>query len=160
MFGHGPDNITLVEPEPAVVNLLVALAQALEPRYVIETGCYHGSTSAAIGRVLDGGSMDTMDIDQYSVDLAKEATHGLPVTVHFCSSLDFIPVQPIDFAFLDSGIGNLRTRELQHFTPYLMSNAIIAIHDSRDIAIDYSDLDWRSVNLPTPRGLLLLQRRD
>ena len=154
MFGHAISDQIRVEAEPGVVYFLAALVKALCPRYVIETGCYHGTTSAAIGEALDVGTLDTMDIDFHSVELASAYTQSLPVTVHHCSSLDFAPTQPIDLAFLDSD-PYIRFQEAEYFRPFLAPDAILAIHDSRDM--QWTDLDWRWVNLPTPRGLLLLQ---
>ena len=154
MFGHSISDAAGIEVEPQVVGFLVALVEALRPRYVIETGCYHGTTSAAIGEALIVGSLDTMDIDSYSVELATAFTQGLPVTVHHCASLDFTPSQPIDLAFLDSD-PDIRLHELEHFAPYLAPDAIVAIHDSRDLPQPKEG--WRWVNLPTPRGLLLVQ---
>lgn len=153
-FGHGDTDIALIEAHPAERVLLTALVRALCPRYAIETGCYHGTTSAAIGASLDIGHLDTMDTDEYSVGLARQACVGLPVTVHHCDSLDFIPAAPIEFAFLDSGIGRQRLVEAAHFRPYLAPEGIVAMHDSRDLAWP---LGYRFVNLPTARGLLLLQ---
>lgn len=154
MFGHSISDAAGIEVEPQVIGFLVALVEALRPRYVIETGCYHGTTSAAIGQALLVGSLDTMDIDERSVGLAREACAGLPVTVHWGDSLTFVPTQPIDFAFLDSD-PYIRLRELEHFAPYLAPDAVVAIHDSRDLPQPKEG--WRWVNLPTPRGLLLVQ---
>jgi predicted O-methyltransferase YrrM len=155
MFGHSPENAAVAEAEPEVVGLLRTMIRAIQPRYVIETGCYHGTTSRAIGEALTIGHLDTMDIDSYSVDIAHRATMGLPVTVHHSSSLDFIPDRPIDFMFLDSGIGDLRARELSHFYLWTHKDTVVAMHDSRDLPWP---IGWRHVNLPTPRGLLLLQQ--
>jgi predicted O-methyltransferase YrrM len=152
-FGHSPANATVIEAEPQVVEFLVALVKALNRRYVIETGTYHGTTAKAIGRAI-GGHLDTIEIDEYSANLARQEVLFLPVTVHHMSSLDFKPDRPVDFAFLDSGV-EIRKLELDHFRPFLAQDHLIAFHDSRDIR---PDLDgWRWVDLPTPRGLLLLQ---
>lgn len=154
MFGHGSSDVATIEVDADELALLCGLVRALRPRYAIETGSYHGTTSAAIGRELAIGSLDTMETDEYSVGMARQACVGLPVTVHHCDALDFIPTQPIDFAFLDSGIGDQRLRELDYFAPYLASNAIVAMHDARDLPWPQG---WRFVNLPTCRGLLLLE---
>lgn len=155
MFGHGQTDIALIEAHPAERVLLTALVRALCPRYVIETGCYHGATAWSIGSALDIGHLDTMDIDDYSVGLARQACVGLPVTVHHCDSLDFMPDRPIDFLFLDSGVGDQRVKELDHFAPYLAPEGIVVMHDSRDLPWPNG---YRFVNLPTARGMLVLAR--
>lgn len=158
MAGHSPANVVATQAEPATVGLLSWLVSSLSPRYVIETGCYEGRTSKAIGAALDIGFLDTMDIDEYSVEVARLECLGLPVTVHECSSLEFIPRAPIEFAFLDSDIGDTRLLELERFRPFLAPGATVAIHDARDLWTTWPALDgWRWITLGTPRGLLLLQ---
>jgi predicted O-methyltransferase YrrM len=154
MFGHAPVDAQRIEVEQPVVDLLVSLVRSIQPRYVIETGTYHGTTAKAIGEALEVGHLVTVEIDAVGVELSREATIGLPVTVIHGSSLDFIPDRPVDFAFLDSGV-DVRLLELEHLRPHLAPDAVMAMHDSRDL---WPQLDgWRWVNLPTPRGLLLFQ---
>lgn len=159
MFGHGPANALAIEVEDAVAEFLGSLCAALRPRYAIETGTYHGKSAGAISERLEIGHLDTIEIDEYSVDLARERLRSLPVTVHHCSSLDFIPKAPIEFAFLDSGIGDIRFRELEHFGSYMAEDATVAIHDSLGLWSEWVPAPgWRWINLRTPLGLLLLQK--
>lgn len=156
MFGHGPANVAVIEAEREVGFLLGALVAALNPRYVIETGTYHGFTARCMAENLAVGWLDTMETDSYSVGIATEALVGLPATVHQGDSLDFTPDRPVDFAFLDSGIGDQRLFELSHFEPFLAPTATVAIHDAKSLALEIPP-GWRCVNLHTPLGLLLLQ---
>jgi predicted O-methyltransferase YrrM len=133
--------------EPQTVELLVSLVKALRPRYVIETGTLRGDTARAIGGSLDIGHLDTIDTDDYGV------VFDGPVSFCHMDSRDFIPDRPIDLAFLDSD-PNIRFEEAEHFRPFLAPDGLIAIHDSRDFG---RPDDWRWVQIPTPRGLLLLQ---
>ena len=158
MFGHTYFDTLRIEVEPETVRLLVCLVDALDPLYVVETGCYHGTTSVAIGHALRRGHLDTMDIDEVSMATAGELCKGLPVTVHHCSSFDFIPIMAVDLAFLDSGIGDTRLREMEHFRPFMAVDGLVAIHDAVDLWDPWPELaGWRWVRLGTPRGLLLAQ---
>ncbi len=155
MFGHSPANVAATVPEAEVLTLLHVIVKALRPRYVVETGTYHGASAAAIGSALDIGLMDTLEIDQYSVDVATRVLVDLPVTVHHCRSLDFIPRAPVEFAFLDSGIGDMRMQELEHLRPFLAPSALVAMHDAHDLWKPQAG--WRFVSLATPQGLVLIQ---
>ena len=158
MFAHSAAEVHVYETEYESEALLVGFCKALRPPYVLETGSFHGKTSAAIGRALTVGRLDTIEIDSYSVERAREATVGLPVTVHHCSSLDFIPPMEINLAFLDSA-PDIRLQELEHFRPYLGAGAVVAIHDARDIWAEWpAFVGWRWLNIGTPKGLALLQR--
>jgi predicted O-methyltransferase YrrM len=155
MFGHGPGISAVVEPKAEEVRVIASLVSALCPRYVIETGTYEGRTARAIGECLEIGHLDTMDTDQESVRLSRKEVEGLPVTVHHCSSLDFIPDRPIDLAFLDSDIWDIRFKELGHFRPFLAPLGIVAIHDTRSL-IDRPS-GWQRIDLLTANGLSLFQ---
>ena len=99
MFTHGDPERW--EAEPEVVVLLASIVKSIQPNYVVETGCYHGTTTKALAEALDFGHLDTMDTDISSVTAATGLCCDLPVRVHHCSSLEFVPEQPIGFAFLD-----------------------------------------------------------
>jgi predicted O-methyltransferase YrrM len=162
MFGHTPEDAAKVEVEPEVLVLLVALVGALHPNYIIETGTYQGTTAKAIGEVLaaqGNGEMDTMEICEQCVDTARLKVAGLPVTVHHDSSLNFVPKKPIDFAFLDSNVGDVRFQELKRFAPHMAPQGIVAIHDAKGLwPAKPSFKGWRWVRLTTPLGLALFQR--
>jgi predicted O-methyltransferase YrrM len=159
MFAHGPQGVIDAQPAPVEVEFLRALVDVLDIRYAIETGCYHGTTAAAIGRTLStSGWLDTMDTDEYSVGLARQECVGLPVGVHHCSSLDFTPDCPVDLLFVD-GDPALRGADLAHFAPHMVPLGLAVVHDAKHLAFKADDLGgWDWVNLPTPRGMLLLQR--
>lgn len=141
--------------EPQTVEFLVSLVRSIAPQYVIETGTFHGDTAKAIGGALGIGRcfFDSIEIDQQSVDIARANLDRTDVRVRHMDSRDFIPDRPIDLAFLDSD-PNIRFEEAEHFRPFLAPDGIIAIHDSRDLTRPDG---WRWVQVPTPRGLLLLQ---
>lgn len=162
IFGHSPAEVKAFEVEPEVQAFIAALIGAVKPRYVIETGSYEGTTAKTIGTALaaqGNGELDTMDICGQCISITTKKTSGLPVSVHHISSLEFIPKKPIDIAFLDSDVGDLRFRELQRFKQYMSPKGIVILHDADNLWSEHLSLkDWRWLRLNTPVGLALFQR--
>lgn len=117
--------------ECEVSELVGAFVRALQPDYVIETGTAHGFTAKSIGEALKRnghGHLDTLEIDPRLVDEAAARCAGLPVTVHLCSSLEFVPRAEVGFAWFDSLL-NLRIPEFERYRPHMDPGVIVGFHD-------------------------------
>lgn len=145
--------------EVEVSRFVGALVDLLHPNRVLETGTYLGHTAGAIGFALRSqhfGHLDTIEQDATLAETARRKLTHLPVTVHRCHSLDFIPEYTYDLFFLDSDIED-RVKELSHFRRFASRRAVVALHDSRNATLQRALRDFAYVDFPTPRGLALLR---
>ena len=152
--------------EIEVTRLIAAFVGALQPDLVIETGTNTGQTSEAIGRALAAnghGRLVTCEIDTAMVWAARDRCKGLPVTVEQMQGVDYLPLEPVGFLFLDSH-AHKRHLELEHFLPHLEAGAVIAVHDtaSHHPVMDYLRpfIDAQRIvglTLRTPRGVSFFQ---
>jgi hypothetical protein len=149
--------------EAEVTALVAAFVTALQPDYVVETGTNIGHTAYAIGRALQEsgrGRLVTCETDPNFVEVARRRCEGLPVEVHHGSSLDWIPDQPIDFAFFDSLV-QIRADELLRYLPTMHANTVVGFHDTGPHHPVMSYLEPLVAQrvleplllLPTPRGV-------
>jgi predicted O-methyltransferase YrrM len=154
--------------ENEVLDGLYGLVRLLQPEYVVETGTHHGRASEQIGEALlknGHGRLDTIELDPKNVEIARGRLSDLPVTCHVMDALTFVPAQPIDFAWIDSGPADQRTREFLRFYPHMHERTIVAFHDSgthhRFIRLACLEAMRRGmlipIFLPTPRGVALCQ---
>jgi predicted O-methyltransferase YrrM len=151
--------------EQEVSVLLAGLVRALQPDLIVETGTAFGETARMIAETLEingQGRLVTIEIDKKRAERAKRFLNGYCEVIHG-SSLDWTPDGPIGFLFLDSA-WDTRVPEFHHFAPWLNPGAIIAIHDTahppfrveveREILSRYP---VKAIDLPTPRGLMLIE---
>jgi len=156
--------------EHEVSALVTALIRAAQPEVVVETGTATGATAVMIGDALKAnrhGWLWTVEVDGNAAKIATEAVQGLPVTVICASSLEWDPPDRIDFAWIDSGIADIRVGEIRKWRSKFSSGAIVAVHDTapnmgREALHDYlhevlRELGWPSLSLRTPRGIMLAQ---
>jgi hypothetical protein len=156
---HAPDS-TAAELE--VSQFLAALCVVMRPRFVLETGAYLGHTSAAIGRALKGvGHLDAVEKDLARCHVARQATRGLPVTVHHAYSLTYVPARPLDLIFFDSDIG-ARYDEMKRFRRFASRRCVWALHDTKFPVLREAierlkseDVIRSSTAIPSPRGLAI-----
>lgn len=153
--------------EYEAADFLYGLIRLLKPKLCIETGCYKGNATLAIGKALllnGSGILQSCDTDQAHVltVMTECQQNYYPVTLRQCTGVELIKAldgppnpQKIDFAFLDSS-GD-RVEEAQALN--ISDNAIIALHDARRPEFWHlKDLGWQSVFMPTPRGMALFQK--
>ena len=147
--------------ENEVTEFLGALVYALKPERVLETGCYRGHTTEALGdNVGPYGHVDALDIDGQRITEAQERCKGLPVTFHLADSRTWVPEHDYDFMFFDSGM-DVRIEEMRRFAAYATNRCIFAIHDSRGYWIQQALKEMENagsitrVDLPTPRGITI-----
>jgi len=152
--------------ECEVTDFLYALVRLLKPKVVLETGCFLGVTSVAIGRALETngyGRLVTCDLDG---DLVAEvnqlaASLRLPIESVHASSTEVIgSLVSVDLAFVDSGYD--RAAEVTSLIPKMSRFGIIALHDTAPHQWQVDDAYFESQGLRclymnTPRGLTLFQ---
>ena len=152
--------------ETEVSELVGAMVTALQPRFVLETGSYHGHTTLEIARALQRnghGRLVSLEHSAPRAALAKKRLSHLPSEFYeilTVSSMDYTPDALIDFAWLDSDGGDMRYKEFKRFLPWFHRSTIVGIHDTqpgRDerggVNLLERDGLFRPVHLPTPRGV-------
>lgn len=150
--------------ELEVSELLAGFVRALQPEYVIETGTCDAQSAETMGMALlanGHGELETFEVETRFAMSNWHRVAGLPVILNMMSSLDFTPTRPIDFAFFDSLI-ELRISEFERFRPYLSPGAVCAFHDTGPHKGQWGKSiealpGVRTLQLPTPRGITLLQ---
>jgi predicted O-methyltransferase YrrM len=147
--------------EREVTKLIAGFIRGLQPEYVVETGTAFAQTTRAIGRALrknGHGHLDSLDVDHARVVQARFRCARLPVTVHEIPSLEFVPRQPIDFAWFDS-LAELRVPEFRRYLAWMHPRTVVGFHDTTVLGADIglSRLEeeglLRVLYLPTPRGV-------
>jgi predicted O-methyltransferase YrrM len=167
---HAPDSDST---EHEVSVLLYALARAIQPDLVVETGAAFGYSSYALGLALalnGHGQLCTLETDPGRAEQARERVGGLPVEVIERSSLDWTPPGYVQLAFFDSAY-EAREQEFRRYLEEgcLRAGSIACFHDwtsglrghHYDVAAAVRRLDdaglLRPVYLPTPRGLVIAE---
>jgi predicted O-methyltransferase YrrM len=146
----------------------------VKPNLVVETGTFLAVSTLymAEGLKQNGqGKIITCEPDKEVFARAKEKIEasGLKKFIDFrCeSSLETRVAGTIDVLFCDS-LPELREPEVRHFLPQINPNGLILMHDAsshlktvREAAKRMEDEGLLSlVFLPTPRGLVIAQKRE
>ena len=160
--------------EVEVLDFLKALVITLKPELVVETGTFSGLSTLRIAEGLKQngvGRVITCEWDKKVYAAAKKrfAESGLAkwIDARNESSLEMKITGCIDVLFCDSD-PDLREQEVRHFLPQMSPYGLILIHDAsshmknvREGALRLEAEGLISVLLlPTPRGLVLAQKRD
>lgn len=160
--------------EVEVIEFLHALVRLLKPRFVLETGTWHGIAATAMGSALRDngrGRLVSLEVDPESHAVASEriAAAGLQAQVELVrgASLEYVADETIDMALFDSEL-QLRGAEFKRFLPRLRDGAIVIFHDTNSahqvVGATVADLvaagDLDAIALPTPRGVTLCRVRD
>ena len=159
--------------ELEVLDFLKVLVTTVKPRLIVETGTFlgYGTMALAQGAKSNGfGKVITIERDPaiHAKALDRIQAAGLEDWVE-CrneSSTETTINGTIDFLFSDSGI-TVREQEIRRLLPQISPQGLIAIHDAsshfkivRDLALRMEQEGLISVvMLPTPRGLVLAQKR-
>jgi glycosyltransferase involved in cell wall biosynthesis len=159
--------------ELETIEFLYTLIRLTKPKFVLETGTWHGTAALAMGAALRDnarGSLVSIELDTESHEVAKyrieEARLQDRVTLIHGSSLEFTPDRPIDFALFDSEL-SLRGQEFERFRQHLAAGAIVLFHDTNSahrvvgesVNKLLSDGVLEGFFLSTPRGLALCRYR-
>jgi prolipoprotein diacylglyceryl transferase len=160
--------------EVEVLEFLECLMTTIKPRLVLETGTFLGVSTLYMAQGLErngSGKIITCEPDKEVFAKAKEKIDssglGRWVDCRCESSLDVKVPGAIDVLFCDS-LPELREPEVRHFLPQVNPNGVILMHDAsshlktvREAALRMEREGLISVVLlPTPRGLVLAQKRE
>jgi predicted O-methyltransferase YrrM len=167
---HMYDSMTA---EAEVLEFLRTLITTIKPELVVETGSFLGVSTLWIAEGLKAngfGKIISCEFDPVVFASAKEkiAASGLSEWIELRneSSLEMHVEGAIDLFFSDSDMP-IREQEVKRFLPQIRSTGVILIHDAsshlkvvRDAAFKLeSDGLLSCVFLPTPRGLVIAQKR-
>lgn len=160
--------------ELEVLDFLKVLVTTVKPQLIVETGTFlgYGTIALAQGLKANGfGRIITVEYDPIICAKAKERIQaaGLSDWVE-CrneSSTEITISDTIDLLFSDSAI-ILREQEIRRLLSQVSPRGLIAIHDAsshfkivRELALRMEQEGLLSVvMLPTPRGLVIAQRRE
>lgn len=160
--------------EVEVLEFLKCLVTTVKPGLVLETGTFLGVSTLymAEGLKTNGrGKIITCEPDQEVFSKAKEKIDGSGlgkwIDPRCESSLEVKVPGTIDVLFCDS-LPELREPEVRHFLPQVNPTGLILMHDAsshlktvREAALRMEQEGLISVVLlPTPRGLVLAQKRE
>jgi prolipoprotein diacylglyceryl transferase len=168
---HMYDSMTA---EAEVLDFLKALVQTVKPELVVETGTFSGLSTLRIAEGLKAnglGRVITCEYDPkvFAVAAKRFADSGLGdwIDARNESSLEMKVDGRIDLLFCDSD-APIREQEVRKFLPQMNPHGLILMHDAssamktvREGALKLEADGLISVLLlPTPRGLVVAQRRE
>ncbi len=160
--------------EVEVLDFLKSLVITMKPELVVETGTFSGLSTLRIAEGLQAngfGCVITCEWDKKVFDAAKKrfasSGFGQWIDARNESSLEIKVDGRIDLLFCDSDVP-LREKEVRRFLPQLNPHGLIVIHDAssamksvREGALKLEAEGLISVLLlPTPRGLVVAQKRE
>jgi predicted O-methyltransferase YrrM len=160
--------------EAEVLEFLYTLVTTLKPSLVVETGSFLGVSTLWIAKALKAngfGKIISCEFDPVVFAKAEEkiAASGLGEWIELRneSSLEMHVEGTIDLFFSDSDMP-IREAEVKRFLPQIRPTGLILMHDAsshlkvvRDAAFKMESEGLLScIFLPTPRGLVLAQRRE
>jgi predicted O-methyltransferase YrrM len=168
---HMYDSMTA---EAEVLEFLRTLITTIKPQLVVETGSFLGVSTLWIAEGLRSngfGKIVSCEYDAVVFAKAKEKIEasGLAEWIELRneSSLEMKIDGTIDLFFSDSDMP-IREAEVKRFLPQIRPTGLILMHDAsshlkvvRDAAFKMEEEGLLScIFLPTPRGLILAQRRE
>lgn len=160
--------------EAEVLEFLRTLITTIKPELVVETGSFLGVSTLWIAEGLKAngfGKIVSCEFDPIVFAKAKEkiAASGLSEWIELRneSSLEMHIDGTIDLFFSDSDMP-IREAEVKRFLPQIRATGLILMHDAsshlkvvRDAAFKMESEGLLScVFLPTPRGLVVAQKRS
>jgi prolipoprotein diacylglyceryl transferase len=160
--------------EVEVLDFLRSLVTTLKPELVVETGTFSGLSTLRIAEGLQANGVGKVITCEYdakvfaaAVERFKSSGLGQWIEARNESSLEMKVDGRIDFLFCDSDVG-LREQEVRRFLPQISPFGLIVMHDAsssmktvREAALKMEQEGLLSVLLlPTPRGLVLAQKRQ
>jgi prolipoprotein diacylglyceryl transferase len=160
--------------EVEVLDFLKTLVTTIKPELVVETGTFSGLSTLHIAEGLQAngfGRVITCECDPKVFASAQKrfALAGLAewIEARNESSLEMKVDGRIDLLFCDSD-APLREQEVRRFLPQINPHGLIVVHDAssalktvREAALKLESEGLLSVLLlPTPRGLVLAQKKE
>ena len=167
---HMYDSMTA---EVEVLEFLRALVTTLKPELIVETGSFLGVSTLwmAEGLAANGfGKIVSCEFDSHVFAEAQKKVAASPfagiIELRNESSLEMKVEGTIDIFFADSDV-DIRAAEVKRFLPQIRSTGLIMMHDASShmktvrnaaFALEAEGL-VSCLFLPTPRGLVLAQKR-
>ena len=160
--------------ELEVLDFLKSVVMTVKPQLIVETGTFMGNSAIKMAEGLRAngfGRIITIEYDPAIFAKAKERfdASGLGSWIEYRneSSLETRIDGTIDILFSDSHL-TIREQEIRRFLPQIDPRGLILIHDAsshfrtvREAALRLEQEGLISVVLlPTPRGLVIAQRRQ
>ena len=160
--------------EVEVLEFLRTLVTTIKPELVVETGTFSGISTLWIAEGLKAngrGKVVSCEFDPKVYTNAKERIEksglGEWIDLRNESSLDMTVEGSIDLFFSDSDMP-MREQEVRRFFPQISPFGLIVMHDAsshlkvvRQAALKLESEGLISVVLlPTPRGLVVAQKRE
>lgn len=160
--------------EVEVLDFLKTLVTTLKPNLIVETGTFlgHGTLKLAEGVRENGfGRVITVEFDPEirRRALTRFENAGLSpwIESRLESSLDSVIDGAIDLLYSDSHLAN-REAEIRRLLPQLSPSGLLVIHDASSHFKIVREAAFRleaeglisAVFLPTPRGVVVAQRRE
>jgi predicted O-methyltransferase YrrM len=160
--------------EAEVLEFLRTLITTIKPTLVVETGSFLGVSTLWIAEGLKAngfGKIISCEFDPVVFDKAKEKIVASDLSewieLRNESSLEMHIEGTIDLFFSDSDMP-IREAEVKRFLPQIRPTGLILMHDAsshlktvRDAAFKMESEGLLScIFLPTPRGLVLAQKRE
>jgi predicted O-methyltransferase YrrM len=160
--------------EVEVLEFLATLVTTVKPKLIVETGAFLGVSTMWMAQGLrrNGfGRIVSCEFDPVVFAKAQERVAGSDlaewIELRNESSLEMRVEGTIDMFFSDSDLG-IREQEIRRFLPQIRPTGLILMHDAsshpglvREAALRMEAEDLLSVVLlPTPRGLVVAQRRE
>jgi prolipoprotein diacylglyceryl transferase len=160
--------------EVEVLDFLKSIVTTIKPELVVETGTFSGLSTLRIAEGLKAnglGKVITCEYDSKVFAAAKQrfdsSELGRWIEARNESSLGMKIDGRIDLLFCDSD-APIREQEVRHFLPQVNPYGLILMHDAsssmktvREAALKLEGEGLLSVLLlPTPRGLVMAQRRE
>ncbi|WP_260704963.1 O-methyltransferase [Edaphobacter flagellatus] len=168
---HMYDSMTA---EAEVLEFIQTLVMTIKPNLIVETGSFLGASTLWIAKGLKAngfGKVISCEFDPVVFAKAKEKIDasglGEWIDLRNESSLEMTVDGTIDLFFSDSDTP-IRASEIRRFLPQISPNGIILIHDASShlkvvreaaFALEREGL-LSCVFLPTPRGLVVAQKRE
>lgn len=159
--------------EVEVLEFLLTLVTTIKPERIVETGAFLGASTRWMARGLQAngfGKIVSCELDPLVFGKAQEgiAASGLTewIDLRNQSSLELEIEGEIDLLFSDSEL-SVREQEVRRFLPQVSPNGLIVMHDAGSRKPVVRDAVRRmsaeglvsAVFFPTPRGLVLAQKR-
>jgi predicted O-methyltransferase YrrM/prolipoprotein diacylglyceryltransferase len=160
--------------EAEVLDFLKSVVTTIKPELVVETGTFTGLSTLRIAEGLRENGFGRVVTCEYDAKVFAAAQKrfagsdlGAWIDARNASSLELEVPGRIDLLFCDSD-GAIREREVRRFLPQMNPHGLIVMHDAsstmkvvRQAALRLEAEGLLSVLLlPTPRGLVLAQKRE
>jgi predicted O-methyltransferase YrrM len=160
--------------EAEILEFIRTLVTTIKPGLVVETGTFSGISTLWIAEGLQAngrGRVVTCEFDSKVYENAKAriaaSELGSWIELRNESSLEMKIDGTIDLFFSDSDLP-IREQEVRRFLPQISPYGLILMHDAsshlkvvRDAALKLEEEGLISVVLlPTPRGLVVAQKRE